>query len=135
MYKIVAMGMAFMLLASTTTWSVGKHYCMGLLVELSFFAHAADCRMDGDMGQEGLFALEQDDSCCNDQLVVVQGQRIVKGLSHQTPTLDKVHLNVAQSFLFPGYSRRPSQKILTYEYYPPPPLVKDIQLLDEVFLI
>ena len=38
--------MAVMLLLSTTSWTVGKHYCMGLLVDISLFAQAENCGME-----------------------------------------------------------------------------------------
>ena len=125
--------LAFFLLVSTTTWTVGKHYCMGLLVDYSFFSHAQDCGMGMESWGDNL--LESDThSCCKDQLVIVGGQ------DQLSPFFDTIHVDGQSffvSFSTPTFnlSLRWASVPLPYEFYPPPLLIKDIQLLDEVFLI
>ena len=124
-----------MLLVSTTSWTIGKHYCMGLLMDTALFKHAEDCGMDMSMDNEEEDATaSEEDGCCNDEIIALSGQEDLK------PSFNKLDLDqqlflvaFARSYynLFPALSKQP----IPNEYYPPPLLVKDIQLLDEVFLI
>ncbi len=122
--------MAVLLLASTTSWTVGKHYCMGRLMNVALFEHAEDCGMD----MEGLSLSEELESCCKDELLVIDGQDDLK-LSFSDLTIDQQEFLVAFSQLYLDLFNDIPEQVVPDFLYPPPLLVKDIQLLDEVFLI
>lgn len=113
-----------MVLVSTVSWTVDKHICMGRVMDISLFAHADTCGMDTDT----------ETSCCDDESFTVQGQDDLKmsfdsfGLDHQV-----FLVAFAQSYLdlFVPLEEIP----VPHEEYPPPILVKDIHILDQVFLI
>ena len=132
LHKTFSWVMACLLLASTTSWTVGKHYCMGHLVDISLFAHADDCGMDMSEGapSDG----EDESSCCDDELMVVQGQ---DNLTHTFNDLDvdQQLFLVAYAHYYINLFDVQEQRPVPHEQYSPPLLVKDIQLLDEVFLI
>ncbi|MEO1010241.1 MAG: hypothetical protein AAFX53_02990 [Bacteroidota bacterium] len=132
-HQLCSIVMALFLLASTTTWTVGKHYCMGLLVDLSFFSYAMDCGMDMELSK-GLLEIGAGDSCCSDQFVVVEGQNEL-GLSLEDITHTKLPLFIPHSVFSLPYSKERFTTLLLGGGHPPPLLVKDIQLLGEVFLI
>ena len=132
--KILSIAMAFLLLASTTSWTVGKHYCMGHLMDVSFFAHAEDCGMDMMVSDEDISPMEGQDSCCNDEIIVVDGQNDLK-ISFNDIKIDQHEFLVAFTYSYFSLFEIRSERSVLSEYYPPPILVKDIQLLDKVFLI
>lgn len=116
--------MAFLVLASTVSWTVDKHVCMGRVLDISLFAHAQDCGMDPGMEID----------CCDDESFTVQGQDDLKQ-SFDTHQLDPQVFSPAPL---------PSQ-FFTYVWemdgntafrdYSPPPLLRDVQVLHQTFLI
>ena len=129
-----AIGLAFLVMASTMSFTINEHYCGGDLVDTSLFVKADTCMMEGmEMSNSDDVSIAKD-TCCNDVITVIDGQ-------------DEVHQNGKQlafdqqlfiaTFLY-TYSNLFSNKensIVSYSDYIPPKLVKDIQALDETFLI
>ncbi len=131
LHRIFSCSLALLILVSTTSWTVGKHYCMGHLVDVSLFVEAKDCGMD--MGDNSALTFEKN-SCCDDQLIVVEGQEIVE-LSPEEIELDgQLHLPIC-TLHYVDLLQISEDSEAVGEHYPPPILVKDIQLLDEVFLL
>ncbi len=124
--KIGALFLALLILGSTTSWTVQEHYCLGHLVEVSFFDSPDGCGMDMDASEEM--------SCCTEEVYVEDGQDQLQlnyeGFEPMNPDLLAAALFV-WVVLFEEY---PVEQAPNY-IHPPPKLVKDIQLLDEVFLI
>ncbi len=124
--KFGALFLALMILGSTTSWTVQQHYCLGHLVEVSFFDSPDGCGMGMDASEEM--------SCCTEEVFVQDGQDQLQlnydGFEPLNTELFAATL-YAWLVLFEDYPvEQPSDYI-----HPPPKLVKDIQLLDEVFLI
>lgn len=123
-HQIVSSLMALLVLASTVSWKVDKHICMGRVMDISLFSHADDCGMDMDMEK----------SCCDDESFTVQGQDDLK-ISFENFDLDQQVFLVSfvQTYfhLFEIDPEGPS----TFCEYNPPPLIRDVQVLDQTFLI
>ncbi len=116
--------MALLVLASTVSWTVDKHICMGRVMDISLFAHADDCGMDMDM----------ETSCCDEESFTVQGQDDLKIALEKFDLGQQVFLvSFVQTYfqLFDLDSDEPS----TFNAYNPPPLIRDVQVLDQIFLI
>ncbi|WP_368668173.1 hypothetical protein [Flagellimonas sp. S3867] len=130
--NISSIFLALMVLLSTVSWTVDKHLCMGRVMDVSFFAHADDCGMEEAMAAMGTDAGEN--HCCDDETFTVKGQDDLKlswydlELEHQTFLVAFAHSYLD---LFIPVEKLP----VPHEKYPPPILVKDIQVLDQVFLI
>lgn len=124
--------MALLLLASTTSWMVGKHYCMGHLVSVSLFAHAKDCGMD--MGTSDTSQIETESSCCSDQLIIVEGQDHLN-ISFNDNILVPQPFLTAFTYSYLALFKVQVERPVPHEHYPPPLLFKDIHVLDQVFLI
>ncbi|WP_241244275.1 HYC_CC_PP family protein [Flagellimonas marinaquae] len=131
-HQIMSAVMALMVLASTVSWTVDKHLCMGRVMDISLFLHADDCGMESAMT-----AMEDDNvqnPCCEDESFTITGQDNLKlswndfDWDHQVFLVTFAH---SYAELFVPLKERP----LPNEQYPPPKLVKDIQVLDQVFLI
>ncbi len=126
--------MALLLLASTTSWKVEKHFCMGHLVDLAFFADAEDCGMSMDIVNNDNSTLQQESSCCSDEVIFVDGQEDLK-ISFDNLNIDQQSFLIAFTHSLTNLFNGLEQQNVAKEYYPPPLLVRDVQILDQVFLI
>lgn len=131
-HQILASVMALLVLASTISWTVDKHFCMGRVMDISFFVHAEDCGMEEAMADMEDQTLQN--SCCDDESFTVKGQDDLKLSWNDLDLEQQQFLAVfAQSYLdiFNPVEELP----VPHEQYPPPILVRDIHILDQVFLI
>jgi len=118
--------MALLVLASTVAWTVDKHICMGRVMDISLFAHADDCGMDMDM--------EMEKSCCDDESFTVQGQDDLK-ISFENFNLDQQVFLVSFVHTYFQLFETDSDEPTPFSEYNPPPLIRDVQVLDQTFLI
>lgn len=132
--KIFSLALALLLLASTTSWRVEKHFCMGHLVAVALFTEARSCGMDMEMDSDTAIESDELKSCCSQEVIIIDGQDKLK-LSFNDINLDQQFFLVALTAyyldLFPAHTDRN----VSNTDYPPPLLVKDIYILDQVFLI
>ena len=132
LHKIIGITMAFLLLLSTTSWKVEKHYCMGRLIDVAMFSDVDSYGMDMSVSSEDVSDVE--DSCCDDEIVVFDGQDDLQ-FSLKVVDLEKVSFYMPFVFSFNTINTIQNIEEVLVEQYPPPQLVKDIQVLDQVFLI
>ncbi|WP_262420212.1 HYC_CC_PP family protein [Flagellimonas meishanensis] len=128
----VSVFLALMVLLSTVSWTVDKHLCMGKVMDLSFFVSAKDCATEAAMD-----ALEDEldqNGCCEDESFTLKGQDDLK--------FSWSDLDVEQQIFLVAFLRFHLELFLLLEQlpvandkYPPPMLVMDIHVLDQVFLI
>lgn len=124
--------MALLLLLSTVSWTIDKHTCMGRVMDVALFAKADSCGMDDAMQAREDDSLEN--HCCAEETLTLQGQDDLK-ISFNDISFDQQVFFVAFTIAYVNSLTVLEQQKLTNEYYPPPLLVKDIQLFDETFLI
>lgn len=131
--KFVAIAMALLVLASTTSWKVEKHFCMGHLIDLTFFLEAEGCGMAANL-MDDKEAFQIDDSCCSDEVVFMDGQDDIKPASDSLDNeLQPILIAFTYSYFYIFNEGNTNESLI--DDYPPPILVKNIQLLDQVFLI
>ena len=123
--RLFSFAMSLLVLASTLSWTVEKHLCMGHVVSVALFAEAEGCGM----------AMDADNHCCDNERFTVQGQDDLKQSvfeytvpSLEYPMLQTVSLATASPLI--ELKERPALHL-----YHPPPLPEDIHLLHQVFLI
>lgn len=129
LHSVFSVLLAFLVLFSTVSFTIEKHYCGNHLVDVAINSEAKKCgMMDADESP-------MQKSCCNDTLEVFDGQDELKTVTSTDINFQqKVFLtSFIDSFinLFEGLH----QKIILHKAYVPPDIVRDIQLLDETFLI
>lgn len=131
-----SIAMAFLVIVSTLSFTVEKHYCGKSLVGHAIFSSAEKCKSEThSCGVEGMGHMNmKKDSCCSNQTECIKGQ-------------DELNLNsvsfdlVAQSFQMPrSFSMIDlvpvfHPEVISYPPYEPPQLVYDIQVLCQVFTI
>ncbi len=123
--RLFSFAMSLLVLASTLSWTVEKHLCMGHVVSIALFAEAEGCGM----------AMDADNHCCDNERFTVQGQDDLKqsvfqyavpSLVYPMPTV------VLMETALPITELKESEAV---QLYHPPPLPEDIHLLHQVFLI
>lgn len=128
-----SVAMALLLLASTIPWTVGKHKCMGRIVDVALFADAEDCGMGLDPATAPEDGLQR--SCCADEHITIVGQddlRLVfNGLELGGHLVYLVPSTIGFWEAYIGFGLPP----IHLSQYPPPQLPKDRVVLHQVFLI
>lgn len=124
--------MAILVLLSTVSWTIEKHTCMGRVMDVAFFTKADDCGMAAAVMAMGDDTVEN--HCCGDEVVTLQGQDDLQQ-SLKDYSLGQQFFLVAFTTSYLQVFLPAERQTNLNEYYPPPPLIKDIQLLDETFLI
>lgn len=132
--KIGAIFMALVVLFSTMSFTISEHYCGDILVDSALFSKAVSCGMEIQNPGPTKDCSIQKENCCSDEIKQIEGQSEL-----QTQVLDLTfdqQVFVASFVytyinLFEGLSNN----IIPFKNYTPPLLVRDIQVLDNVFLI
>ncbi|WP_298532985.1 hypothetical protein [uncultured Algibacter sp.] len=127
-YKLFSAVLAILVLFSTVSFTIEKHFCGDVLVDISMFVEAEKCGMEA---QELLLGK----SCCKDEIDVIQGQDELNVNSFDDLDFEDHKFIVAFTFTYiNGFESLPKETI-PHKDYSPPNLVSDIQVLDQVFLI
>ena len=120
--------LAFLVMFSTVSFTIEKHFCGDVLVDVSMFVEAEKCAME---------ALEilQKKTCCKDEIDVVKGQDELKVTSFEDLDFEQQQFVTVFTFTYlSGFESIPKETV-AHKYYSPPNLVADIQVLDQVFII
>jgi len=133
-FKIVSISMALLLLASTTSWKVEKHFCMGHLVDLAFFADAEDCGMSMDIMNDDDSTIQQESSCCSDEVIFVDGQDDLK-LSFDNLSFEQQLFVTSFTYSYINLFEGSDENAILFRDYSPPLVIKNIYKLDETYLI
>jgi len=128
--------MALLVLFSTMSFRVDMHYCGDYLVDLSLSKNADTCLMNAKMTKScsDCPMMEMKMDCCSDVELVFEG--------HDNLQLSLDHISIDQhvfvvSFLyaylnlFEGFE----VDLVYFKHYSPPPLILDVQVLHQTFLI
>lgn len=133
LHKIASFLMALIVFFSTSSFTIDKHFCGDVLVDSSIFNEAKPCDMELQNSTDSEGCSMKDD-CCRDEQIIVHGHNDLK--------TSVVKINLEQqifvaSFIYSYINL--FEDIQTdknsFRDYSPPPLVRDIQVLDQTFLI
>jgi len=129
--QLISVAMALLLLISTLSISIEKHYCGDTLVDVSIFADVQKCE-SGATDQSSILMTE---SCCKNVIDLHEGQDELS--LEKTKVLNTNQKVFIMSFahVFSELKTLESQHNSAFKYYPPLKPVRDIQVLNEVFLI
>ena len=125
--KSTSLVMAFLVLFSTMSFTVEKHFCGDFLVDLAVFSEAQKCGMEHAPGME-------ETGGCKDTKTSVQGQKDLKMSFLDLDLHQQVFLSSFTYSYTELFAELPEQ-VIPFADYSPPLLVYDIHLLDETFLI
>jgi len=131
--NIVSTVMAFLVLFSTFSFTVDKHFCGDFLVDSAVFSKAVSCGMDmknSSSPEEKLMAAD----CCHNQKIEVAGQNDLK-VSFDSLELGQQVFLFTFTYSYLSLFEGLPNEVTPFKDYSPPLLVSDIQILDQVFLI
>ena len=128
LHKVISVAMAFFLLCSTVSFTVEKHFCGDVLVDVSLFASAEKCAMES-------LEVSMKKNCCKDVLEIIQGQDELKLATFDDLSPKKQLLVATFVVSYLQTFKHIPKKVIPHHYYTPPNLVYDIHILDQVFLI
>ena len=120
------------MLCSTVSFTIEKHFCGDILVDISVFSEVDKCKMETlGMNAEGITKKP----CCKDEIDIVKGQDelIVKSFKDFDFELQIFITSFTYSYI--NLSEGLPQLVIQHKDYSPPKLVTDIQVFDLVFLI
>ena len=124
--------MALLLLLSTITWTIDKHLCMGRVMDVALFTKAHDCGMKAAIAlleEEGI-----ENHCCDDETIAITGQEDLK-LSWDNFNIEQQSFVTLFAYSYVYLFQATPKEVQVNKIHPPPILIYDIQLLDQVFLI
>lgn len=121
--------MALLVLFSTMSFTVDKHFCGTYLVDQAVFSKAKDCGMEHPSEGEMIT-----NDGCSDQQISVQGQDDLKISINDLDLSQQVFLSTF-TYSYIGLFQELPQQLIPFSDYSPPLLVRDIQVLNETFLI
>jgi hypothetical protein len=128
--KITSFALAFLVLFSTFSFSVEKHFCGEFLMDVSFTGDAADCGMDMEK-----VAKTKKKNCCKDEIHLIEGQDELQQFSLADFDLEKQQFVVAFATSYSSFFVEKTIKNSFYKHFSPPDISKDYQVLFQTFII
>lgn len=132
LHSVTSIILAVLVLFSTLSLTVEKHFCGDKLIDAAIFDTLDKCTSKScDIDVDSI----SKPSCCKDEVEVIQGQSQLS--LEKTEYLDvksQKFLIAVLTYYFKRFENSAKQKI-PHRHYLSAILIKDIQLLDEVFLI
>lgn len=131
---IIAWGLSALLLFSTVSFTVELHYCGKRLVEIALNEHVNGCGMEAAANEAPDSCVKSAMHCCQDVQLSFSGQRDLQTLQYSND-LERPVLAIetlTEQLQLPGIRKSAPAG---YQCYFPPPLIKDIPVLHQSFLI
>ncbi len=128
--------MALIVLFSTMSFSVDMHYCGGHLVDFSLSEKVDTCMMKAELSKSSseCAVMDMEMDCCSDVEIVIEGRDDLK-ISFDQLTFDQQLFVASFVYTYINLFERFDENIIPFKDYSPPPLIRDIQILDQTFLI
>lgn len=133
-HKILAILMSFVVLFSTTSFAITKHFCGDTLVDTAIFEKATSCGMEVQNTSSLSDCSSLNIDCCSDQQIVKNAQDELQSSVDKISFEQKVFIaSFIYSYinLFEGLDK----KVSSFEKYAPPIVTNQIYKIDESYLI
>ncbi len=129
------MTLAFVVLFSTVSFTVEKHYCCKMLVDIAILSEVQDCGMNLSSSSTTSNSDEiQKEPCCKNVKTVIEGQDELKN-TFDSLELEQQWFVQAFTYSYLELFQFKVERLHNHTTYLPPLLIKDIQVLDETYLI
>jgi len=126
--------LALIVLFSTFSFTIEKHFCGGELADYSFIGNLNRCEMPAKTHDDTKETFLNKVPCCQDSVEIIDSTNdelsVTKELNIQTVQLLAAFV-YSYTNLFDGLE----EHIVPFKNYAPPLVVADIQLLHDTFLI
>ena len=128
--KISSFILAFLVLFSTFSFTVEKHYCGDFLVDVSFTGEAEGCGMQVDAVKSA-----KNKNCCKDEIQKIEGQDELQSNKFDKLTFEKEQLLTAFVISYKDLFVEVESKNNFYKDFSPLDIPLDFQVLYQTFLI
>lgn len=128
LHKIVSFSMALLVLFSTVSFTVEKHYCGDVLVDVSVFTEVDKCASEAE---EIIAKMD----CCKDTIDVIQGQDELSVKTFKDLDFEQQVFLASFTYSYINLFEGLPKEDVPFKDYSPPNLVADIQVLNQVFII
>ena len=132
--KCSSLMLALLVLVSTFSFAIEKHFCGDLLVDQAMFSKVKDCGMSSHNMDSMIVSEILSDSCCTNTHLALEGQDELK-ISFDNLNFNQQVFVAAFTFSFIELFEGTPELVIPFKNYSPPILVTDIHLMDQVFLI
>jgi hypothetical protein len=129
--KLISVTMALLVLISTLSFSIEKHYCGDDLIDVAIFSDTQKC--ESEPADKGSRLMTQ--SCCKDVVHFLEGQDELSLEKTKVLNTNQKVFIMSFAYVFSGLNSLDTQNNITFKHYIPPKVVRDIQALHAVFLI
>lgn len=129
-HKVLSITLSLLVLFSTFSYTVEKHFCGDSLVDIAVFSDAKKC---GGINADDVTYIKK--SCCKDTIDIIKGQDELNTAELQKIDNALKFTLFAYTYSYANLFVGLPKEIISSEAYSPPKLVKDIQVLDETYLI
>ena len=131
-HKVFSVAMALLVLLSTISFTMEKHFCGDTLIDVAIFSKVNSCGMDMEVVSK---ISSEKKSCCKDELEIVKGQDQLKKASFEDLYVDQQFFLTTIYYSYINLFEGLPELVIPHKNYSPPNLVADIQVLDQVFII
>lgn len=145
-HRITAFSMAWLMLLSSTGFSMDVHYCQDQLMSISFFSKAKSCHDKQDSppchkvkktchNQKENITESDKDNCCHNETVVIEKSDF-DATNAQIATMQDIQFDFVAAFVAVcvfNYIVETDHQ--SYPLYKPPLPDRDVQVLYQTFLI
>ncbi|WP_417398511.1 HYC_CC_PP family protein [Gelatiniphilus marinus] len=128
LHKSFSTLLALLVLFSTVSFTIEKHFCGDILVDVALFTEAEKCEME-------VLEIKQNKTCCKDVTNVVEGQDELKFSSFEDLEFEQQQFLASYVYSYINLFEGLPNLIIPHKDYSPPNLVTDIQVLHDTFLI
>ncbi|PQJ80518.1 HYC_CC_PP family protein [Polaribacter porphyrae] len=128
--KISAIILSVLVLFSTFSFNVDKHYCGDFLVDISFTGETEGCGMQMDAK-----APTKKKNCCKDETHQFEGQDELQLTSFEEITFENQQLLIAFAFSYQDLLLDKKTEKSFQRVYPPPEIQQNYQVIYQSFLI
>ncbi|WP_299363980.1 hypothetical protein [Winogradskyella sp.] len=130
-YKVFSIVLALLVLVSTLSVAIEKHFCGGVLVDVAVFTDVDKCCGDSKSESQEITK----NSCCKNEIDIVEGQDEITIKAFEDLDIIQEQVLVAYAYAFVNLYESLPKQIIPHKDYSPPLLIRDIQVLDETYLI
>ena len=131
-HKTFSVALSFLVLFSTLSLTIEKHFCGDVLIDVAIFSESEKC---SDDIAEVNTTENIKKSCCKDEVDVLEGLNQLTTNSFEDLEDIQKQVLLAYNFSYINLFKGLPNMVIPHKDYSPPNLVEDIQLLDETFLI
>ncbi|TVZ56749.1 hypothetical protein OD91_2047 [Lutibacter sp. Hel_I_33_5] len=128
--KISSTLLALLVLFSTFSFAVDKHFCGDFLVDVSYFGDAKGCGMELNKNPS-----RKKKSCCKDEILKVEGQDELQQFSDIELDLKTKEFAITFLISFQDLFIQIESEKLIKKDFSPPDIPKDFQVAFQAFLI